>query len=392
MTSISKTKKSHSAPGQMLGYIYQLERALFWLSSSSNSDSIVCIETDDDVVARLNNGESIMTIFEQDKSSLSKGNPYSNKSKNLWKTLNIWLELISNKPIDLPNSKFIMATNAKVSTSCIAKQLDSCNSEKESEIALEKLKEIGKSPSKDVKPFVDQVLSYPDDLIKKLFHSISVSDNDYNNNRNDLKNTIRSNLGIASDMPFNEIYRNIFGWITDLTIEKWINGKIAEFSKEELLVQSNNLIAQYRGKRFIEKTVDSLPISENQIRLHKGSYFVKQVEKISLSDEEMIDCINDFLRSSMERTRYAEEGYLTHREFEDFDYRLGERWKNIFNRKLRISNASNEEEKGYDIYTETMNFRGLLGGIQTIQYYTTRGAYHRLSDQKKLGWHPKWKK
>ena len=63
-----------SAKGQMYGYLYQIDRALLWLSRCPDG-SIISIETDDDVVVRLKNGESIVTIYEQDKASVKKKYP-----------------------------------------------------------------------------------------------------------------------------------------------------------------------------------------------------------------------------------------------------------------------------------------------------------------------------
>ncbi len=82
--------KKHSAPGQMLGYLYQIDRALLWLSMCP-PNSVVSIETDDDIVIDIKNGKKINQIFEQDKSSIGKRNPFSDKSKDLWKTSKIQL-------------------------------------------------------------------------------------------------------------------------------------------------------------------------------------------------------------------------------------------------------------------------------------------------------------
>ena len=79
-----------SAKGQMYGYLYQIDRALLWLSRCPD-DSIVSIETDDDIVVRLENGDSIETIYEQDKASVKKRYPFTNTNVNLWKTLSNWL-------------------------------------------------------------------------------------------------------------------------------------------------------------------------------------------------------------------------------------------------------------------------------------------------------------
>ena len=90
----------YAAKGQMYGYLYQIDRVLYWLSVSPEN-SIVSIETDDDVVIRLQQGEDIETIYEQDKASIKKKYPFSNTNKNLWKSITNWLTLIKTNNIDV---------------------------------------------------------------------------------------------------------------------------------------------------------------------------------------------------------------------------------------------------------------------------------------------------
>ena len=100
--------QKHTASGQALGYFFQLERAMSWLAKSPIG-SVVGIETEDDVVVKLLNGES---IYEQDKSSTSSTFPFSINRKDFWNTLNIWLSGLSSGEIrkNLEHS-FYMVTN-----------------------------------------------------------------------------------------------------------------------------------------------------------------------------------------------------------------------------------------------------------------------------------------
>ncbi|NJD78876.1 MAG: hypothetical protein FIB08_17580 [Candidatus Methanoperedens sp.] len=58
----------HTAPGQMAGYIFQLDRALYWLAASQRGAK-VGIEAFVDDIAVINEGK--LAIFEQDKLSIS---------------------------------------------------------------------------------------------------------------------------------------------------------------------------------------------------------------------------------------------------------------------------------------------------------------------------------
>ena len=78
------TLSDHSAPGANAGFSYQFERALYWLARRP-AGSRVGIQTDDDVAVR---GPDVSRVLEQDKHSIREyGDPFGNRSKDLWNTL-----------------------------------------------------------------------------------------------------------------------------------------------------------------------------------------------------------------------------------------------------------------------------------------------------------------
>ncbi|MEO3402538.1 DUF3732 domain-containing protein [Mucilaginibacter sp. CAU 1740] len=85
------TNNLHSADGSILGFLYQIERALVWLSSS-DIETFVGVEVDDDITVKLIDGDDITNIYEQAKHSQTSRIPYSDRSVDLWKTLSIWVE------------------------------------------------------------------------------------------------------------------------------------------------------------------------------------------------------------------------------------------------------------------------------------------------------------
>lgn len=143
----------------MYGYLYQIDRALLWLSRCPDG-SMVSIETDDDVVVRLKNGDSIETIYEQDKASVKKRYPFTNTNVNLWKTLSNWLTLIETQRINVENSKFLLATNIYNKSSCIAKTISAYNAD---EVTYEKaycdlLKIANTTKSTSLKPYAEKFI------------------------------------------------------------------------------------------------------------------------------------------------------------------------------------------------------------------------------------------
>ena len=392
--------KNHSAPGQMLGYLYQIDRALLWLSMCP-PNSVVCIETDDDIVVKIKDGREINQIFEQDKSSIGKRNPFANRSKDLWKSIIIWLELIKNKNIDVSYSKFFLVTNTKVSKGCIAYQISKNNisisdqKEKEEKV-LEQYKElieIARNPNKKFADEAKSFLDYAQDEVISLLKQVELIDNDFPNyNRNEFIKKVAKNLRLQN-YPFHNIYDSLYGWLSSKITEFWLNGNIASLDENLLHQKKDELVSAYHNKPFIEKTVDLLPIKESEIKEEENKLFVVQLSKINADDKEKLNAIRDFIRAKRERISYAENNrVLSRKDFENYEEDLIRYWEKTFKTNLRIFKSLGEVDCGYKTYQDTLEYRGNIKGTIPTQLYTSNGAYHNLANKLEIGWHPDWEK
>jgi hypothetical protein len=121
------TLSRHSAPGTNAAFIYQFERALYWLAKSP-AGSIIGVETDDDVAVLGADGSQLL---EQDKHSIcDDAKPFGDRSHGLWNTLSIWLEALDGKELEAEAARFLMVTN-KALPECIAKQIGRAKLESE---------------------------------------------------------------------------------------------------------------------------------------------------------------------------------------------------------------------------------------------------------------------
>src|SRR6185312_1162139 len=107
-------RNAHSAAGQMAGYLFQPERALFRLATSSRDD-VIGIETLDDIAVVSPDGS---TKLEQAKHYVSDAN-LSGRGKDFWKSLNIWLEAIENEEVEISKTEFFLVTNKTASSGLI---------------------------------------------------------------------------------------------------------------------------------------------------------------------------------------------------------------------------------------------------------------------------------
>src|SRR6266436_8716056 len=165
-------KKSHSAPGPSAGYGYQFERALYWLARSP-AGAVVGIETDDDVAIRT----GAASLWEQDKHSIADGaEPFGDRSKDLWNTLNIWLDAIEESRADVETTRFLMVTN-KALPECLAKTIGAAASANEAGDCIAGLERASEDPPEKIATLTDRVLrSESRDTLIKLIQNTELVD------------------------------------------------------------------------------------------------------------------------------------------------------------------------------------------------------------------------
>jgi hypothetical protein len=384
-----KTTK-HSAPGPMAGYNYEYYRALYWLAISSSS-SLVGIETEDDIVIKDNNGNF---IFEQDKHSLTSENynPLSDNSYALWNSLFIWIKLIKDQKIDIEKCKFYLVTN-KLVPDCFVKRVSTAESEEDFDELLHFIRTFNAKISEKVLSIVHEINKLNDRLILSVLKRVTLIDKSKIKNIDTLKSDIIDNLPIPSSvLSFSEqIFFELIGWLKQMTMQSWYLKRPAIIKGQSFFNAVDSAIRSRIRERSLERSSHLIEVPQEQVLKHRGSVFVKQLSLITEDTGEIDDAIHDFIKASKEFLRLSEEGELTPIELKSFQNNLFERWKSIFRRVIRIRRNVDDEEKGYIIYHETTDeYLAQIKDRLTEHFYFTRGAYHRLSDELKVGWHPNY--
>lgn len=383
---------SHSADGSFLGFLFQIERVLVWLSEGS-LDGKVGIETDDDIVIQLKKGDDINVIYEQAKNAQTKNVPFSNKSEDLWKTLSIWVTAVKEERINVDTAIFSAITNKKLPVKRLLLELSFAKKEDKSnmDLLIKNLKEIAATLSKENKQFGKLIIDCDNLLLAKIIDKIVVFDGTYHHNRKDLKSKLKSNLSMSNALPFDHIYNGLFGHVTNTIIDYWRNGQEAWITVESFNKLYNELVAEFHKKTFIEKATDLLPLDNKQVDNNKKSLYVEQLKIIDCGENEILEAIHDYLRSKSEKSRYAKEFEVTEPKFMAYYEDLKQHWTKISRPRFKINPQSlTLEDIGYQVFYETILYKGKLNNQEPEQSYTYKGAYHHLTNESQIGWHPSW--
>jgi hypothetical protein len=247
--------------------------------------------------------------------------------------------------------------------------------------------------STDIQPIVDAVLNYSDKEIINLISSVGLVDQTSGGDNSTLQVEVIDNLRIPSNLKeqSESIFNEMLGWLQQTTMRAWYQKKTA-IIQGQTFINALDAAKQARIRhKTLERSAHLIEVPRDQIDRHRGNTFVEQMLLITEDQGEIDDAINDFLKAGEELFRLSDEGELTPGDYKTLNCNLIDRWKPIRNRNKRIHNGKNDKDIGYHIFDETTNdYLVSIRGVQTEQFYFTRGSYHRLSENLHVGWHPKF--
>lgn len=385
-----------SAKEPSLGYFYQIKYALWlFISNKDLDEASLRIESLDDI--DITNVD--ITNLYQTKLHIKNKANLTDASTDFWKTMRIWSEHIQSNIVDVEKSIFNLITTEQVpDTSILYKLKEGSLIPEEIEEVIKKLDSISiSSISKTNEKGYQAYNSLSSDIKKKLIKNIRILDNSLETT--ELENRIRKELQIFIYPDYLDDFCDFLsGWWLRCSIEILTNSR--EFiTYQELQTQINNLRDKYSADNLPNHFPEQLDISDKEVNDLKDKNFIRQLDliQIKLSSKTTKRAISDFRRAYEQRSRWLRLQLLNPSEEEEFDKRLLDYWKNIFEimcDEADENEADIEELKklGKQFYLEQFakNTPQIKIRDKFNEDYLTRGSLHILSDHKKIGWHPKF--
>ena len=390
---MSEIDKIHTATGQMAGYLFQPDRALVLLCSCKSKEA-VSIELVDDVAAVDEKGNVVYR--EQDKSSIQPdGQPFKDRSKDLWNTLMIWVNEIKKGTLKIETTKLVCVTNKKLDKDSLIKKIAAAKKEEEFAATILLLKNAAAKPPAGIKKIIDAVIA-EEEILKQIIPQITLIEESTFETRT---KEIAEALPLTDDIKDNVI-ESLRGWFNESILKQLDNGQAPIIKKSDFNNRFTKIVNKltddritFNVKRLVQNSITKADREKASDRM-----FVKQLELIEHSEKNniLLDAIDDFLCSESERTRLTIKGDIDREDLNDMDDASKERWKEVFRRKqtqLKLNMSETElAALAYEIYDNTISgYRAEIKGYQT-QSYLTKGSFHKLSDKLEIGWHPDWQK
>ena len=378
-----------NAPGQLLGYALQFPRALYHLLRSGPGDT-VSIEVLGDVAIIESSGD---VILEEDKSSIVE-NPLTDRSTNLWKTFANWIEIINDKKFDVRKTKFILYCNHSGRRGIID-EFSSAQNQPDARKAIDYAKkelidievEHEKGVEHDIWKYYDNVINQHETLLLDIIERFELQVGKgagYDKVRYEIQRKL------VPEKQIEFLVDKLSGWLQKEVIEKIADRKLAIVSWEEFNRQFLVFIEQIRQRDLIDFTREYPPSKEDvQNQVKTQPCYLKQLDIIGSSEDELIDAVIDFLKANVNRQNWIESEIIDEDIASDFESKLSTFWENKRKHIKLTESRRSEEEQGQLLYIECKMRQETIRGMSPPES-TIAGTYHTLANETVIGWHPNW--
>ncbi|WP_233965947.1 ABC-three component system protein [Pectobacterium polaris] len=389
------------ASPKIVGFLYQMERALYRIFSNEHNSAVFGIETADDVVEEIlfENGHWHVA-FEQDKhASDTQPQPYQDSSKNLWHTVHIWLDAMKESREKYNKITYCFVTNKTVGTNNLATILSEAKTEEQINTALAILKEQANTIGGKVKEIAVQVLRYPEEELKFLIKNIELLDNHGTISGIPLKQATINLLHIPTELKSQEetIYQTLFGFMIDQCLLAWKARQAVELTKGPFSNLRDAEISKIKRRNFIDQPIFDTEYKKFMDNDDSDHLFIQQLQHININTEQCNKALEHYWAFHAERVRLEDTGEVPLSAWRARDYALYERWEQIKDSPSIVKTGNNNPiELSQEIYTNTLNnYKANLNGIPTDYIYFTSGNYHKLANSSEnemfIHWHSNFK-
>lgn len=378
---------NHQASEQMLGYLYQVRYALALLLENDNSDCQISIEKFDDVAFSK---DDIPIQLIQLKHHIQHQGNLADASTDMWRTIKVWLDAISETPDILDGTNFLIITTATAPIDSAAFLLKK-DSNRNPDTAYQKLKTVCfSSVNQAHQRYYDAFREAGEDTVKQLIRQIYIID--CASNIIDVEKDILKHIRYSC-IPKHQkmIYERLEGW--------WFKKAIDALCCDTPVFVNQNQVRSFIVSVSQEYADDNLPIDILDIDdLQESNFsanekiFHEQLKLICLGNHRMQLALRDYYRAFRQRASWVRSDLLYVNELGQYEQRLIDEWEHAFaamEETLSETNNATEEEKakeGRQLFSD-IEKRDIRIRPKCQEAFIMRGSYHILANQLKIGWH-----
>jgi len=378
-----------SARDQTLGYLYQSRYALYLLLKGNEDQEIILEGLDDVVFEDQGNPQELLQLKHH-----SKASSLTDSSPELWKTIRVWSEHVTNGTLNPLLTSLTLITTAVASEYSIAAKLRPDENRDDSS-ALEELISIAQNSGNiSLKIAFNTFLNLENDQRKNLVRSICILD--HSTNIQDTTDLIKDIIKVSVAREHRDgLYERLEGWWFGKVVSHLRSDAPEPITGFEVIDRIRSIAEQFLPNAL---PIDYLEAKPEIIDPTTDSrLFVRQLKMIAVQNPRIEKAIIDYYRAFEQRSRWVREDLLIGDELEKYENKLVDEWERF---KLAITDDYSDKELpepelrriGIDIYNWMEQTADYKIRQNVTEPYVMRGSYHILADNNlpRVWWHPKF--
>lgn len=374
---------NHNAAGQMIGYLYQVRYALNLLLQSSDPSYQISLEKFDDI-AFDRDGTPVQLIQAKHHTTPAS---LTDTSTDLWRTLNVWIDTITNNFNLLDHTGFVIITTAEAPDNSVAKLIQ----QQKYQEAFEKLKDVTDNSSNQTNlRYYNKFKSLDESILLRLIMGIRIisSANSITDVEQDIQKQIRYSCQLEHVPLATE---RIEGWWFQECIKALSSMNPVITTYRQLHAKVYEITRQYGNDNLPIEFWDLDEVEESELE-PKDRVFLEQLRLLQYQSRTLRLALQDYYKASMQRSSWLRQGLVYANELDTYEHRLQDAWEHAFadmEEDIKDYGNPTEIEKikaGKALYSKIMgqDIR-IREGVNAA--YVMQGTYHHLANSLTIGWH-----
>jgi hypothetical protein len=381
---------SHSAAGQALGYVHQVQWALVELirRSATSPDTQLRIETLDDIEITRADGHSEYT---QVKHQVIPASDLTENSVDLWRSLNVWMDAFGGQPMSaMPILKLVTTASIPAGGALNALRAEDG---RDIDAALDTLENAAREGGNQTTlPWREKFLNLETADRFALLNAVSIDD--ASPRARDVSVVLREALHFVLPRGHADTFINyLLGWWTGICV-RLLDRSLPAITAGDLDAHISDLRDQFLPDNLPIDLSILVPISEEDAIPYRDRQFVQQLVWIALDEPRLWRAIRDYHRAWAQRSEWLRLNLVSEAELERFAFNLHDEWDYIFHE--RLAKMQRETSPDSQIVGQEILERLSAESKARLRYrldepWLNRGTLHSLADGwsgRTIGWHP----
>lgn len=379
----------HSAAASALGYLYQCYLPLLQLAERASGEPglTLALELLDDV--QFDQYGSAKELV-QTKHRLDSQGDLSDTSVDLWRTINAWMSALEQLSADEVPALTLITTGVAPDASAASYLRDDDRDAARAQRGLERA--AASSTNQATARWRARFAQLSVTRRSQLVRAITVADGALTIDEIDEKLKGALYWVLPSATRADAFVDHVKGWWLGIAV-RLLRREIPALAGTDMLHAIQDIRDQF-GPENLPRDPDLPDPDEATVAGFHSRVFVRQLEAIATTQEQLAVAIRDYYRAFTQRSRWLRRELLGIGEIDRFEERLVDEWRFVFtNLTAELPQDADEAEKqrcGREVLARAAETAKARIRERYDESFMTRGSLHGLADDRRIGWHPEF--